>query len=244
MLMYMLNNPLHILRRRLELFLKGERRGINVGNLHASATAHFNDLNSLLKSNPQFSFDKKLQINSLELKYEEYLRKAIQIVNPIWNGEKQLFMLLYTISSSIKDGEIVETGVANGFTTNSIMKALQDSMSSASLTSFDILPETINAYVGDRKWNFQLLSGRRLHKQLQKIVDDLSNISLWVHDSDHSYKWQKFEYTLASQRLRSGGILVSDDIDTSAAWITVIPKYFKYNYVIFDSRKFIGIAIK
>jgi len=242
--MYMLNNPLDILRRRLELFLKGERREIGVGNLHAFATAHFDDLNSLLKSNPQFSFDKNFQINLLELKYEEHLRKSIQIVNPIWNGDKQLFMTLYMISSLIKDGEIVETGVANGFTTNAIMEALKDSMSSASLTSFDILPETINAYVGNRKWNFQLLSGKRVHKQLQKIVENLNNISLWVHDSDHSYKWQKFEDTLASQKLRSGRILVSDDIDTSAAWITVIPKYFQYNYVIFDSRKFIGIAIK
>jgi len=240
----MLNNPFHILRRRLKLFLEGERRGIGITSLHASATAHFNDLDSFLQSNPQVSFDKNLQINSIEFKFEEHLRKSSQIVNPIWNGEKQLFMLLYTISSEIKSGEIIETGVANGFTTNSIMEALKDGMSSASLTSFDILPETINAYVGDRKWNFQLLSGKRIHKQLQKIVADFDNINLWVHDSDHSYKWQKFEYTLASQKLPSGGILVSDDIDTSAAWIEVIPKYFKYNYVIFDSRKFIGIAIK
>ena len=98
----MLNNPFHILRRRLKLFFEGERRGIGIWSLHASATAHFNDLDSFLKSNPQFSFDKNLQINSIESKFEEFLKNSNQIVNPIWNGEKQLFMLLYTISHEIK----------------------------------------------------------------------------------------------------------------------------------------------
>ena len=178
----MLNEPFHILRRRLKLFLEGERRGIGIGSLHASATAYFNDLDSFLKSNPPFAFDKNLQIDSIEYKFREHLRKSSQIVNPNWNAEKQLFMLLYTISHEIKSGEIIETGVANGFTTNSILEALEDNMSSASLTSFDILPETINAYMGERKWNFQLLSGKRIHKKLQKIIEEFNNINLWVHD--------------------------------------------------------------
>jgi hypothetical protein len=44
--------------------------------------------------------------------------------------------------------------------------------------------------------------------------------------------------------LKKGGILISDDIDASPAWAELAGSVFRKSYIIFDSRKFIGIAFK
>lgn len=90
--------------------------------------------------------------------------------------------------------------------------------------------------------DFPFIKKKNTNKQLSRIIENLPKIDIWLHDSNHGYRWQKFEYLLAITRLNQGGILISDDVDASSAWSEVIPKYFKESYIIFDSRKFIGIA--
>ena len=138
---------------------------------------------------------------------------------------------------------IIETGVANGITTNAIMKALEESGANGELNSFDVLPETSKAYSGDN-WKFHLLKGKNVHKQIKSAVSSLPKVDVWVHDSDHGYRWQKFEYLLALSVLSKNGILISDDIDASSAWSELAKSHFRKSYIIFDSRKFIGIAFK
>ena len=113
---------------------------------------------------------------------------------------------------------IIETGVANGITTNAIMNALEESGASGELHSFDVLPETNKAYVGEGNWNFHLLEGKSTHNQIKSVVSSLPKVDIWVHDSNHGYRWQKFEYLLALSVLNKNGILISDDIDASSAW--------------------------
>jgi hypothetical protein len=88
------------------------------------------------------------------------------------------------------------------------------------------------------------LSNRRTHKHLSETIANLPNLDIWLHDSNHGYRWQKFEYLLALSKLNVGCILISDDIDASPAWGELAKSHFKESYVVFDSRKFIGIAIK
>ena len=166
------------------------------------------------------------------------------ITNTRWNAEEQLFILLYSLIKANKSKLIIETGVANGISTNAIMKALEESGGDGELHSFDVLPETSKAYVGGGNWNFYLLKGKNVHKQINSAVSLLPKVDVWVHDSNHGYRWQKFEYLLALSVLSKNGILISDDIDASSAWGELAKTHFRKSYVIFDSRKFIGIAIK
>ncbi len=139
---------------------------------------------------------------------------------------------------------IIETGVANGITTNAIVKALEESGAHGELNSFDVLPETNKAYLGEGNWNFHLLKATNTHNQMKSVVSSLPKIDVWVHDSNHCYRWQKFEYLLALSVLKQNGILISDYIDASSAWGELAKTHFRKSYIIFDSRKFIGIAIK
>ena len=49
---------------------------------------------------------------------------------------------------------------------------------------------------------------------------------------------------MALSVLSENGILISADIDASSAWGELAKTHFRKSYVIFDSRKFIGIAFK
>jgi predicted O-methyltransferase YrrM len=166
------------------------------------------------------------------------------ITNTRWNAEEQLFILLYSLIKANKSKVIIETGVANGITTNAIMKALEESGINGELHSFDVLPETNKAYVGGGNWNFHLLKGKNFHEQIKSAVSLLPKVDVWVHDSNHGYRWQKFEYSLALSVLSKNGILISDDIDASSAWGELAKTHFRKSYIVFDSRKFIGIAFK
>jgi predicted O-methyltransferase YrrM len=174
--------------------------------------------------------------------YKKVLEEQRLITSERWNAELELFSLLYVLVKSKKPQFAVETGVANGISTNAIMSALEHDNFTGSLHSFDVLPETKVAYLGKGKWKFHLLDKRRKHKQLSEVIENFPQVDIWLHDSNHGYRWQKFEYLLALRSLSQDGILISDDIDASPAWGETIPKYFKESFIIFDSRKLIGIA--
>jgi predicted O-methyltransferase YrrM len=153
--------------------------------------------------------------------------------------EVGLASFLYAHILAVNPATVVETGVANGITTNSIMRALEKT--GGTLHSFDIDSRTQNVYKGNGKWHFHQLTGN-LEKSLQDQVAEIGNVDLWIHDSNHGFQWQTFEYGLAAKVLSSGGLLVSDDIDSSTAWGIASMKLFKHSSVIFDKRKFIGVA--
>ena len=67
-------------------------------------------------------------------------RTQSRITNTRWNAEEQLFILLYSLIKANNSKLIIETGVANGITTNAIMKALEESGAGGELHSFDVLP--------------------------------------------------------------------------------------------------------
>jgi hypothetical protein len=47
-------------------------------------------------------------------------------------------------------------------------------------------------------------------------VNDMPEIDIFIHDSDHSYLWQLFEYRVALGKIQSKmGLICSDDVDKS-----------------------------
>lgn len=155
-----------------------------------------------------------------------------------FDGGEKLCVFLYAWIMVKKPKIVVETGVASGITTNVIMEALANT--GGQLYSIDINPESIGVYRGEHPWEFVLLKGPRKHN-LSKFAQMTQPVDLWVHDSDHAYKWQKFEYELARRSLSKGGLLVSDDIDTSAAFGELAMKHSGNGIAIFDGRKFFGL---
>lgn len=235
---------LAIFKKRLNLFLKGDRDGVSLGFLSTTTTGIYLNVDTLIKAESELPKTALNFINEAENLFYSVSANQSQVTNLRWNAEKQLFILLYTLVAAKKPKFVIETGVANGITTNAIMKALESNETKGELHSFDVLPETSKAYDGKGDWNFHLLNSRNTHKQLIYEINQLPKVDMWVHDSNHGYRWQKFEYLLALKSLSDGGILISDDIDASSAWGELSKSHFRKSFIVFDSRKFIGIAIK
>jgi predicted O-methyltransferase YrrM len=222
----------------------GDRNGVSLNYLEKTSNGVFMGLNSLLKIERELPPSMSRHIPAAKKLFTQLKKREKKVTSVRWDAEIELFSLLYSLVRSKKPDVIVETGVANGFSTNAIMKAIEISKKNAQLHSFDVLPETKNAYLGKGKWVFHILPLRNTHTALSKKVNDLPKVDIWLHDSNHGYRWQKFEFLLALSRLTKNGILISDDIDASPAWAELAKTHFRKSYIVFDSRKFIGIAFK
>jgi hypothetical protein len=69
---------------------------------------------------------------------------------------------------------------------------------------------------------------------------NLGAVDIWIHDSDHSKYWQTLEFDLAISKLAPQGMLISDDIDSSTAWIDLISKIHVSSHCMFDGNRAIG----
>ena len=64
-------------------------------------------------------------------------------------------------------------------------------------------------------WELQLGKSQR---KLPPLLRDLDEIDLFIHDSDHTFPCMMFEYELVWEYLNTGGVILSDDIDSNDAF--------------------------
>ena len=53
---------------------------------------------------------------------------------------------------------------------------------------------------------------------LPKILNDVAPVSMFIHDSLHTYDHMMAEFRLGYDALEPGGFLISDDIGYNSAW--------------------------
>jgi len=142
---------------------------------------------------------------------------------------------------------IVETGVAHGVSTRRILAAfdrLQEKVPAldAVLHSVDVDPRTKWPDLSeDPRWVFHLSeAGNRI----DHILASIGTIDMFIHDSDHSYKIQMLEYQSAWKHLRPGGVLVSDDISWSNAFVDFCSDKGLAPVVLSEAPKVAGAVLK
>jgi predicted O-methyltransferase YrrM len=147
---------------------------------------------------------------------------------------------LYAIVRTLRPRVAVETGVANGFSTAFLLQALQAN-GDGHLHSIDLPREVGRAYdpgtfyEGEGRagippgaepgWliptelreRWTLVLGRS-QEELPPLLERLGTLDFFMHDSEHSFECMWFEFTTAWPRLRDGGVLVSDDVNSTEAF--------------------------
>ena len=141
---------------------------------------------------------------------------------------------IYAVLRKIKPRILVETGVANGFSTSFILLALFHN-NCGHLYSIDF-PEIANkkyeknifwegkggAVIPPEKesgWvipdylrnNWELIIGKSQEKLLP-LLQKLKTIDFFFHDGEHSPQNMSFEFNESYKILNSGGILLSDEL--------------------------------
>lgn len=238
----MLRKTLDSIKMRISLLLYGNSRGVSPNWLSKKLTSIYGN-NDLLVQSISNSWNIKIDdIYEGEASYHEMVsRFSNKIYGSSYDCEAGLASFLYAYILRVRPKIIVETGVANGITTNVMMSALEQT--GGVLHSFDIDMRCENVYTGNGKWFFHHLS-KPFPRSLKQHATGINDIELWIHDSNHGYSWQRFEYELAFGKLSKGGILVSDDIDASPAYGLIAGKNWVQSVGVFDTRKFFGISQK
>ena len=134
-------------------------------------------------------------------------------------------LALYLVCRLSKPTIVVETGVASGVSSTAVLQALQDN-DSGELHSVSLPEEASTSVdkdaVGKRELGWiipkQLKEKWHLHRGasrevLPSLLRELSPIDMFFHDSDHSFENVTFELKEAIPSLRSGGVIIVDDVN-------------------------------
>jgi predicted O-methyltransferase YrrM len=116
---------------------------------------------------------------------------------------------------------MVETGVALGFTTATVLQAMADSgrghLYSVDLPALqydpaDPIGRAVPMSLADR-WTLELGDSR---KKLEPLCARVAPVDIFLHDALHTYSSQLREYRTAWPFIRPGGLVISDDVNNPA----------------------------
>lgn len=135
----------------------------------------------------------------------------------------------------------LETGVADGLSTSVILDAM-DGRGIGVLHSIEISDDVGSLVSSADRWTLHVGSGSR--REFASILDGVGPIDLFFHDGHHSYHGQMAEYRGAWQRLRPGGVLASDDVDMSRAFVDFCAANNLSPVCVLDGFKVSGFLVK
>jgi hypothetical protein len=152
-----------------------------------------------------------------------------------WDVGRGEAAVLYSIMRSRTPGRIVETGVANGFSSYTILCAIRRN-GSGSLRSYDP-GRDVGGLVpaGLREGRWDLVCGK---------LDRPEPMDVFFHDSLHTYANQRKEYRIAWPCLPPGGLLLADDADSSWALIDFCASVGVPPLVLVGDRTVLGAVVK
>jgi len=141
---------------------------------------------------------------------------------------------LYIMTRILKPEIVIETGVFEGHSSLAFLLALEEN-SKGHLYSIDlpspslpsdkepgwIVPEHLR-----KRWDLRLGTSSEL---LPGLLEEVKEIDIFLHDSEHSYENMYWEYKTAWEYLRKGDLLLSHDISMNAAF-REFAKYVSEDY--------------
>jgi predicted O-methyltransferase YrrM len=148
-----------------------------------------------------------------------------------------VFLKVYILVRILKPTYVVETGVAAGVSSAYILMGLEmnnkGELFSIDLPNYEleyfpklglkpvsIIPKERNVGFAippwlKHRWHLILGNSREI---LPKLLNELKTIDIFLHDSEHTYDHMMFEYREAWSHLKSGGLLLSDNVFMNRAF--------------------------
>ena len=162
------------------------------------------------------------------------------------------YPLLYFLVRTLNPKSVVETGVAAGFSSQSILKALEKNNNNGKLYSSDFPYFRIKnseKYIGlivdekykknDDLWELHVNGDSN---NLPKIMNKIDNIDILDYDSDKSQLGRSFAMSLIEKKMRADGIIIMDDIQDNDFFKRYLNLNKIENWKIFSfENKYVGI---
>ena len=143
-------------------------------------------------------------------------RKSLTTRSGERSCDPEVALSLYFIIRILKPTHVVETGVSAGRSSAYILCALKDNKR-GELYSID--PDADVGYAIPQellgRWRF---INETSENKLPNLLDQLSEIDVFLHDSLHTYENMIFEFNTAWPHLRKGGLLLADNVNLNNAY--------------------------
>ena len=209
----------------------------------------FDEKSALLKINSNWEY------HDFNKEFPDLVKRGFEIIKSFdfnWGGQGNI-SLNYSLAKNLKARNIIETGVAYGWSSLSLLTYIKD-YDEGYLTSIDmpfwgtkhedkigcVIPQEMR-----NKWRLIRLPDR---DSIPKFVRQKSSFDLCHYDSDKSYNGKMWALPKLWRMIKKRGVLICDDINDNLAF-----KHFCESQNIepivvetFDSQivKYVGIAIK
>ena len=169
-----------------------------------------------------------------------------------WGGQGNM-SLNYNLAKATKARNILETGVAYGWSSLSFLLSLKNrnegSLVSVDMPFFGVEDEAeVGCAVPEKlksRWSLISLPDK---DGLPKVFKQMPSIDVCHYDSDKSYEGKKWAFPQIWKHLKEDGLLISDDISDNMAFFEFAESVSSKPIVIktFDTHveKFVGILQK
>jgi hypothetical protein len=160
--------------------------------------------------------------------------------------------LLYTLIRAIKPNVMVETGVFDGHSSTVILLAMENNakgeLLSIDLPAVEVIQDSTSGIPAGslprmKKPGWMIPDNlRHRHKLilgdartiLPETLARLKRISIFLHDSLHTFDHMLFEYKTAFKYIENGGLLLSDDVWANYAFVKFCRTFNQCGYVTGD----------
>ena len=130
---------------------------------------------------------------------------------------------LYTMVRILKPEIVIETGVFEGHSSLSILSALKENnkgfLYSIDLPSPDLPSGKVPGWMVPehlrKRWDLRAGKSSDL---LPTLLDEVKEVDIFLHDSEHSYENMYWEYKTAWTHIKTRGLLLSHDVSQNAAF--------------------------
>jgi predicted O-methyltransferase YrrM len=143
--------------------------------------------------------------------------------SPRWAADSLLARCCYLTCRLLEPDTVVETGVAYGVSSAFILRALEENGRGV-LHSVDLPPlrRRYRRFWGiavdetpRRRWSIHRGSSKRV---LPGLLEEVGAKDLFLHDSQHTYRNMRREFDAVWPRLRTGGVILADDVERNRAF--------------------------
>jgi hypothetical protein len=152
-----------------------------------------------------------------------------------------LGFVLFELIEKERPRKVIETGIAAGASSNLILSRL-NYIGHGALVSVDItskVGELVEEQLLNR-WTISVLPKLLKKKAFLRILNSNQDATIFLHDSDHSTKWQIFEISSVIDSISSIKHILVDDV-TKEFESYVLNNLSEWNLVVIDEgRKFSG----
>ena len=244
-----MKNPSAALRKAKEKIYRGLRAqlsGPEARRFRENCPAQLHDLFMLAQTYTE-DIDHAMKALASFTNSEDVRKQPGPIFPGFYDSGPRYREFLKRIIEDFNGAIVVETGIAHGHSTRVILEALsalhnRQPELRIHLHSLDVDERTQWSEFADYPhWTFHLVDDER---DVDAILEEIGEMDVFIHDSDHSYRHQMKEYQSAWRHLKPGGFLVSDDISWSNAFSDFCRQTHVQPVILSEAPKVAGVVQK